>query len=349
MKVLYIYSGTRKKLAGEPGQDYPDTSLYGENHLGAFGIEAEHKEFRDVPIVGVLPIPSFALRHALTTLYFSLFGDYDFIFGSSLLYGLFLKKLFGLKQKMVLLDISLGRTLSVNRKSRFKTRLIKSALREASTIICLSDYQQKFLEKELPEMKGKIRMVLLGVDVQYHQPVYENRQDYFLSTGRDNGRDYATVFKTAELMPERKFEIVASPRNVARLGEPPANVQIFFDLPPKRLYSKLLEAKALLLITHPDGYEDGSDCSGQTVLLEAMASGLSVIATKKQYLDNYVEEGKEALFVDSYDAESLRKTLATLSSERSLELAHSARKRVEQELSSEHMAEALSQIFLNLS
>lgn len=349
MKVLYIYSGTRKKLVGEPGQDYPDTSLYGENHLGAFGIEAEYKEFSDLPLIGALPMPSFALRHALTTLYFSLSGKYDLIFGSSLLYGLFLKKLFGLKQKMALLDISLGRTLSANRKSRFKTILLKSALRQASAIVCLSDYQKRFLEKECPELKDEIKVVPLGVDVDYYRPVYEGRSGYFLSAGRDNGRDYRTVFKIAALLPQEQFELVASPRNVKGLGEAPQNLKLYFDLPHAEWRKKFNEARMLLLITHPDGFEDGSDCSGQTALLEAFASGLPVVATRKGYISEYGQEEEDLVLVEPYDEKALAGQIANLPQDKLKSMARAARERVEKEFSTKRMAENLSKIFLNLA
>jgi glycosyltransferase involved in cell wall biosynthesis len=349
MRVLYIYAGERTNSPkGEMGKDFPDTQYYGINHLKKFGIDTEYKEFKDIPLLGKLKSLPFGAKHALTTFYFSLVGKYDVIFGPSLIYGLLLNRLFGLRQKTVLLDISLSRMLRVNEGKPGRSRLIRFALDKVSHVISLSNFQRELLVKKVPSLQSRSSVALFGIDVGFYEPKYEGREDFILSAGRDNGRDYRTVYKTAELMPTTRFVVVASERNVKHLGIPPRNVEVHIDLPHKALYSKLLGAKALFLATYGDMHKEGSDCSGQTVLLEAMASGTPVVVSRKKYLKEYVIEGKEALLVEAENPQDAKDALETLSHELAFSIAKSARMRAEKDFTTERFAKDLSDVIKTL-
>ncbi|MCH7536148.1 MAG: glycosyltransferase, partial [Bacteroidetes bacterium] len=110
---------------------------------------------------------------------------------------------------------------------------------------------------------------------------------------------------------------------------------------------KYKKAKMLLLITKADDYSDSADCSGQTVLLDALASGLPIIASRKEYLKDYVKEGKDVYLVDFYDAYGIKKAINIMDSdnEKRLNMAKEARQTVQNRFSTEHMAEALSSVF----
>jgi len=211
MKVLYLYSGTRKDK-GLPGINFPDTQLYGLNHLGAFGIHAEHKELGDALPTWVAKHIPFRLRHLL--LYFFT-RKYDIVFGSSLLYLLSLQKVFRFKTKFVLLDISLSRTISANKRKKVRYTIIQFLLKELTAVVSLADTQKRHIESEMPFLRGKVFTVRLGVDTQYHRPQFTGRKEYILSVGRDNGRDYDTVIKAARSLPEKDFHIVCSERNIS--------------------------------------------------------------------------------------------------------------------------------------
>ena len=341
MRVLYIYSGLRKdKFKGEISVDYPDTQFYGLNHLDKFGINADYKEPRGFGF--------FRLKHFLS---FFLTRGYDIVFGSSLLYALFWKKIFVSHAKFVILNIGLTRALASNRNNPFKLKIILWLLKSAIIVVCLSNNQKKYLEERFSFSQDKVFFVPLGVDIKYYQPIYEGRKNYILSVGRDNGRDYKTIIETAILMPEREFQIVCSRRNLEGINNIPKNVKIFYDLPFSELNRKYQEAEILLLITHNDSFGDGADCSGQTVLLDAMANGLPIIVSRKEYLTDYVIDGKEAIFVDFYNPNKIKIAIESLLNNHRFrkEIAIRARQRVEVEFSTKKMAERLSDIFKNLS
>jgi len=345
MNVLYVYAGARKnKFSGNMGSDYPDTPFYGLNHLASFGITAETKEFDDVVTSAWLRrLFGFRTRHALFCFFVR---RYDIVFGPSILYTALFKRIICPRTKFILLDISTTRTLEANREKRLRRALIIRLLNEMDSIVCLSHVQATSLTGISPRIARKVSYVPLGVDTVFYQPHYDSRADCLLSVGRDNGRDYATVMDVARLMPEQTFHIVCSKRNLAGIREIPKNVLVFYDLPPQELKLKYTEAKALLLITHRDAYTDGADCSGQTVLLDAMASGLPVIASRKRYLEDYVRDGREAILVDFYDPVGIQAGINALrDTARTREMTLRARRRVEGEFSTIKMAEHLAGVF----
>lgn len=341
MKVLYLFSGSRKTFRGEAGVDYPDTQLYGLNHLGALGIEAEYKEWGWF----VDRVFGFRIKHALS--YFLTRG-YDIVFGASLLYLMPFRRLCGSKATFVLLNIGLERTLTVHHG--LLGALISWLVRGLDGVVCLAQFQKERLERTYPVLRGKVFFVPLGVDMRYYKPVYDNRKEYILSAGRDNGRDYETVVKVARHMPKQAFHLVCSRRNLSGITDIPENVHVFYDLPLAELHEKYKEAKLLLLATHNDGYDDGSDCSGQTVLLDSMASGLPVVATRKHYLADYAIEGEEVVVAESADRDSVERAIRSLDDvQLRRDMAARARARIEREFSTEKMSHALASIFSRVS
>lgn len=340
MKVLYIYSGNRKeKFQGEIGKDFPDTQFYGLNHLNKFGIQADHKEpskiFKKI----------FGFRVAHFFLFFSSFKC-DIVFGPSLMYMLFWKKIFKTKSKYVLLNISLNRTLFANKNKKFKLFFLRWLLKELDIIVCLSNFQKITLEEQAEFLKEKTYFVPLGVDANYYHPAYSGRKNYILSVGRDNGRDYKTVIDVAHLLPKVEFHIVCSKRNLLGIENIPSNVKVFYDINFSDLILKYKEAKILLLTTYGDKHLDGSDCSGQTVLLDAMASGLPVIVSNKAYLKDYVINKEHALLTDCYSISSVLESISYLQDDQVWQkIAKNARDRIDTQFSTERMAEELAKVF----
>ena len=255
-------------------------------------------------------------------------------------------KIFKPCAKFVLLNIGITRTISANQNKKMKLRIISWLMKELDAVVCLSHTQKDYLEKNYPFLKGKVFFVPLGVDINYYQPKYEGRKDYILSAGRDNGRDYKTVIEVARLMPEKEFQIVCSRRNLKGISDTPKNVKIFYDLTFSELHKKYQEASMLLLLTHDDSFQDGADCSGQTVLLDAMANGLPLIASRKKYLEDYAEDGKDILLVPFYNPDGVIKKIKIFG-DRDVRLwfAKNARNKLEKFFSTEKMAQNLAEVF----
>jgi len=348
IKVLYLFSGIRTDIyKGKINEDYPDTPFYGMNHLKKFGIDAEYKDIRDIlksnRVIKRLP---FVWKHILLTKFIR---DYDIVVGSSLLYNIVFKKIFRLKTKFVLLNISLNNTLYRNKKNIFKYKFIKYLIKQLNTIICLSHFQMDDLINNHHIPKNKLYFIPLGVDNKFWSRVDFLENKYILSVGRDNGRDYKTLFEAAKKLPHEEFRVVCAERNIKNLRIPD-NVKVLLNLKIKSLKKIYESAKILLIITHSDKYSGGSDCSGQTVLLDAMSSRLPVIVSDKKYLDDYAKNGQEVLKVNFYDAADLVDKIEFLLNNRDkrLFLANNAREKVERCFTTEVMARNLARIFKSI-
>jgi len=344
MKILYLFSGERNSVLNEVALGKaPDTQLYGFNHFKDSGLDVETKNFYDVYPKLLGKFLGFRLRHLM--LYFET-TKYDIVFGASILYMMIFKNLFKPKTRYVLLNTSLNRFLIVHKNNPIILKFIHWMLSGIDKIVCLSNYQLNQLEKEFGINKEKLVFVPLGVDEDYHKYIYNNRKDYILSVGRDNGRDYKTLIDVASKSPNRKFEIVCNSRNLKGIESIPDNVKVTFDISKGELKKKYEEAKILLLLTHGDAYGDGSDCSGQTVLLDAAASGLPIIASRKKYISDYFEEEKEILLVDFYSSDDVLKKIENLEKGSLLVTFGSmARKKVENFFSTRKMADSLTKVF----
>ncbi len=353
MKVLYLYSGTRNdKYHGIAGVDYPDTQFYGLQHMKDFGIDAEYKEFESFRFGFPLGfrfgrffarIVGFRIKHLL--MYF-VARKYDIVLGISVLYLLFWKKIFPTKTKFIIFNSVLNRMLIVHKEGTVKFKILLWLLKEVDGIVFLARVHMNKVIEKIPFLKDKVFFVPMGVDSVYYKPVFEGRDNFFLSVGRDNARDYKTVIEVARRMPEEMFHLVCLPRNIAGIKDIPENVKIHVNIPLVELQEMYRKAKALLLIMHNDSYVEGSDSSGPTVLLEAMAIGLPIIVSRKQYLEDYVKHEKDALIVDFYDENAIIESIRKISDD-SLrqQMARSARDKVDSIFNTKEMAGALSEVF----
>ncbi len=320
----------------------PDTQLYGMNHIDS-SIEVSTVEFADTFWYRIFGERlDFRLKHLLLYFYTK---NVDIVFGSSLLYTVIFKKVFRSKKEFILLNISLNRLLNQSQKSnRFLYRLSKVLLNSIDTVVSLSHVQQDQLREKHGIDQSKLLYIPLGVDVDFYGAKFDNRKDYILSVGRDNGRDYKTIVDVARQMPNQNFQLVLSKRNLEGIIDIPSNVKVFFDLSSQELREKYNEARMMLLITHKDEYSDGSDCSGQTVLLDSFACGLPVIVTNKAYLRDYGVPGTHFLMVEPYDVTGIIDAIANMQMSGNM-LVHNARTKAEQEFSTKLMGKNLSNIF----
>jgi glycosyltransferase involved in cell wall biosynthesis len=345
MRLLYIFPGSRKA----PDKAFPSSQLYGLDRLPSFGITPDSLS-RDDALPQLYSSQfgkwiGFKMRHAL--LYFKT-RSYDVVFGPALLYLMPFKKIFAGRAKYVMLNIELVRILRGTKNRPIRRWFIEALLKEFSGIVCLATSQKEWLVAHYPSLLGKVFVVPLSADITFFEPLYDGRRDVILSVGGDSGRDYGTLLETARLLPNTQFEIVCHPRNLADLETVPNNVHVSYDLAFSELKEKYRTARMIVIPTHSDESNRGADCSGQTVLLDAMASGLPIIVSRRAYLADYIREGEDAIVVDCYNPEQIANAIQKLTDEGvRMTLAKSARVRAEEHLSAEKMASDLTQIFNN--
>jgi glycosyltransferase involved in cell wall biosynthesis len=155
-----------------------------------------------------------------------------------------------------------------------------------------------------------VHTVELGADEHFFASSGAPREDYVLAVGKDLARDYATL---AAATAEGGFRtiIVAHRRNIEGLAIPPS-MEVRHDQTWAELRDLYAGAACVALPLHDSRAAVGTDGSGLTAILEAMACGKAVVATHRPALETYLEDGKTGAFVPSEDGSALAGALSRL-------------------------------------
>lgn len=345
LQVLYLFAGERKKLEAEWRAGLaPDTHLIGFNHLAEEGIKASYAENRFLNGLR-------KLNYDLTNLFLLPFlFRYDVVFsGASLSLPFFAKAVFRIKTpKFVWYNTFFTNTLKRNRKAGIKRWMIRTAIASLDAVICPSAAQREFLIAEGFD-PAKIFFVANGVDERYFDRVprgAETSATYLLAVGKDMGRDYKTLFAAVEGLPVA-VKVIALPRNLKGLERIPENVEIIGSVPFSRLARFYRGAAAVIVPTRSEAHLDASDCSGQYVLLDAMAAGKAVVASRRGTLAEYFLPGREGVIVPPEDPAALRAALADILAhpDRAREMGKRAQERVLRSFTTRRLARDLAALF----
>jgi glycosyltransferase involved in cell wall biosynthesis len=144
-----------------------------------------------------------------------------------------------------------------------------------------------------------------GVNHHYYRPAGEPRDLDILAVGQDRGRDYKTLFEAVRGT-SLEVHLVSKPDNLAGLAIPP-NVR-FLGTVPLPTYRDLLRRACIVAVpTHDLAYP-----TGQSVALEAAASGATVVVTGTRAMSDYFEDRVNARLVPVGDVEGWRAVLTEL-------------------------------------
>jgi glycosyltransferase involved in cell wall biosynthesis len=334
VSVAFVYANPRHRLLEDVATGAaPDTGLLGLNHLAALGVDASLVE----PRIRRSNRLSWHARELFLPLDLR---AYDVVCTPLANY---LPRLLELVRGpgSVVLNYGLGAIL--DRGSRGRRRILLASLRASGSIVCFSRSQRERLLAEGLD-PGRVEFVPLGVDDRFFSPSEVPTGGPIVAVGRDLARDYGT-FARAVAGLERRSVIVASERNLRNVALPDG-VEVRRDVPYDELRRLYAAASCVVVPTHGDEYPYGADCSGQTVLLDAMASARPVVVTRRDYVEDYVEDGLAALVVPPGDADALRNAIVGVLEDPRLasRLALTARRDVEQRFTTRSFAERLAPI-----
>ena len=347
VRVSYLYGRAQRQVeeAWRAGLG-PDTPLHGRPYLQEYGITTDVAVAPAADAVRRLPthlatpmwharaaVPVWRSRHA--DVIFTWLGLVP-----GLLRGGPWPRSFA---RLVL--FSVGWQTILFRHGGSRSRLWRHALQAADAVVCLAASQRRALAERGADPE-RLRVVRFGVDAEFFRPSPLSANGYVLAVGRDLGRDYATLLAAARGL-DAPFVIVASPQNLGRPDTIPPNVSLRLDVSYTELRELYERAACVVVPVHPDGYPYGSDCSGQTVLLDAMATGRPVVISERAWLEDYVRDGETALIVPPRDPNALRAALAGLldDQQRAVAIGASGRQAVEDGLTSRHFAAGLASVF----
>jgi glycosyltransferase involved in cell wall biosynthesis len=174
-------------------------------------------------------------------------------------------------------------------------------------VVCFSSNQADLLHRRLDVPMRRIRVTTFGCRTSWFSEPGDIRREAGLvvAVGNDVGRDYGTFVAAVEGAPARAL-LVTNSWHAARL-RPSAHVEVVTSL-DRRDYRDVLRRAAVVVVpTFALAYP-----TGQSVLIEAMASGCACVVTASPSLRDYVQHGRNAVLVPPGDAEAMSAAITSL-------------------------------------
>ena len=312
------------------GQD-SDTALRGANHISG----AEHLTILPKSMRALLFIPRL-LR-------------YDFIVAQdNLLLGYVVSmcaRVFGFPTKWLYVAMTSSTLMRRHANHPVRLSLFKKFWSSYARIACISYEQiEDFVRFGVP--RSHIVFVPFGVDARFFHSTDESlEEDLVVSVGRDAGRDYATLFRAAEHT-NHKFVVVAGHKNISQDMPVPKNVSVLYDRSLAEIRELYARARLVVVVSKDISVPDGSDCSGQTVILDALAACKAVIATDRPWITDYFVPGQDLEVVPPNSPEAIVQAIDALyrDDKRREQIAMSGHNKVAAHYATKNLADALLQL-----
>lgn len=344
-RVAFVFPNPRAELAAAVVRgDAPDSTLLGQNHVAAEGIESIlHDPWLTRHVKGDTRLHQVAWNLRELLLPFEL-TDADAAFTP-------LAALFPLTarvRRLPVVVVNYGLCLIHERAGAGRRRLLAANLKAAHSVVCLGESQRVQLIEQAGLDPARVHTVLLGIDAQWftprpgpEAPGGPPADPQVLAVGKDLSRDYATLVEALAPLGVRTH-IAGYRRNVTGLDLPPAITA--GDMPIGELRDAYAQAGCVVVPQFRDGYRYGSEGGGLTALLEAMAMGRPLVVSDRGIMRDYVRDGSEALVVPPEDPAALREAVARVLGDPELaaRLGAAARARVEAALTSRHFAAGIA-------
>ncbi len=225
----------------------------------------------------------------------------------------------------------------------------KMALKKTNHTIAISHDNAKKMLQWYPEIKGKISVVHNGIDQDGFLSATDGKKEVFKSVG--NGlKPFPTDFiitSVAALHPRKglKYLIAAMPKVLKQ--KPNCKLVIAGEGPQKKelqiLINRLGLERKIILLGHQDNVINILKASDifvlpsikeafGLVLLEAMAAGIPIVASRVGGIPEIVENQKSGLLVESENSSALAEKIILLVNNKALrqKLASEGLKRVQQ-------------------
>ncbi|USN94564.1 MAG: hypothetical protein H6791_02275 [Candidatus Nomurabacteria bacterium] len=190
-------------------------------------------------------------------------------------------------KKFILINIDLNRSIK-NKKSLLKRFWFFLKIMSFNKIVNFSTSQKVSLER-YGVKKSKLEFIHFGIDnlfIEKRLSTHTTREDFYLVVGRDEGRDNQSVLHLAQKNPDKQFVFVVDSR-VVEINSDASNIVILDNIPFEDLIVLYQKARAVIVHTYTDEENKGSDSSGQTVVMDALACGTPVFVSEKSWLQDY--------------------------------------------------------------
>lgn len=187
---------------------------------------------------------------------------------------------------------------------------------------------------------AKIRPVKFGVDETFYRPAEGPMRFQVLAAGVDRGRDWETLLAAAHRLPGVRFDLFTTPASVVGLAVPP-NLTVHAPVDIERHQQNMQAAEVVVVPTHDLAYP-----TGQSVMLEGMASGACVAVTETSAMAEYIQDGTSNLALPLHDPEGVARVIeeAVMNAELRARVGEGGRRAVETRFTFTRMWEEMRDI-----
>ena len=357
-KTIFIYRTKRLPAlnAWKRGEG-PDSILFGFNHMKKFGISADFFDIGYSPL-NILHPMFYPLEHSIIAkigMGFKIdqalallpkLNKYDVVVATGDSAGLpilFLKYLKIINKPVIFMTAGLAGALK-GKSNSWVGNFYKKILPAADIFTSYSQVEIDFFEKEMG-IKNKIKYIPLATDFEYFSQKSNIQRKVICAVGTEMGRDYKTLFQAVDGLPV-EVEIACHPDNIKGI-KIPSNVKIHQNIPVGEVL-KLYQRSILSVIPCKERYRS----SGQMVLLESAAAGLSIITSQILGITTAFDfqDKKHLLFAKPSNPKDLRNKILVLLQDQNLsrKLARNASTLVKDQYTTYHLAKRLVKFINNL-
>lgn len=233
------------------------------------------------------------------------------------------------------------------RLSGLSRSMSRAALRRADAVFVLSSGQLAGLRTDWGIDSARVHLIHFGIDTDFWNPSLSTGAApelvgrTILSVGNDRYRDHRIILAAMRnahaKLPEIRLELVTStpyqiPAEVGRWRQSVTHPEL------RELYSK---AQVVAICTRPNTH-----ASGITSILEAMAMGKPVVATRTEGLEDYVAHEETGILVSAGDPDAMTQVLVELVTDpdRCARLGAAARERALSYFSTQALSQRLAAV-----
>ena len=226
----------------------------------------------------------------------------------SLAYGLLCALLFR-PSKQIMCEVFIDDERPANLPWKLKTALYRLVARRSVGVLTNSSAEVESLSKRFRIPSSMVRYVPMHSNI--HEPAMVDRNDGFVLSAGRTLRDYETLLKRAPRI-NAPITIIAGGKGL--LPTPlPQNVTLLREVSREQYLDHLRRCALVAIPLLPS-----SRATGQVVLLEAMAYGKPVVATRSPGTADHIEHGRNGLLVEPGDGEALAREINRLLGDRDL-------------------------------
>ena len=234
---------------------------------------------------------------------------------------------------------------------------MKRKLRDASTVVTVSNYNQQYLQKTYGQVADKVQRIYNGLNLsQLHYQSPQYRTHKIISVGRLVEKKGTSVLIDACSLLKHwgcdfRCQIVGTGNLEADLKQQIETLKLDYCVEiigprPQNEVFKLIQESAVFAAPYIIG-KDGNRDGLPTVLLEAMALGTPCIGTDVTGIPEMIKHEETGLIIPQNNPEALAMALRTLltSENMRIQFAENARKLMETEFNIEKNAATLRKLF----